>query len=109
MKESQFLSASIFFGLTLKTAGEFRKSLFTQIHNIVYHGNGGYDWYTVYNMPIWLRKFTFKEINDFIKAENKRMEKANKGNSSSKNILDSSGKIKPPKFSSAFKNTTGYK
>ena len=45
----------------------------------------------------------------YIKAENKRIEKANKGNSSSKNILDSSGKIKPPKFSSAFKNTTGYK
>ena len=20
---------------------------------------------TIYNMPIWLRKFTFKEINDF--------------------------------------------
>ena len=109
MKENQFPSASIFFGLTLNTAGEFRKSLFTQIHNIVYHGNGGYDWHTVYNMPIWLRKFTFNEINDFIKDENKRRDKANKGNSSSKNILDSSGKIKPPKFSNSLKKSTGYK
>ena len=92
-----------FFGLTLNNAGSYRKSLFTQIHNIVYHGNGGYDWYTVYNMPIWLRKFTFNEINDFIIKENKRIEKANKGKSNSKNILDSSGKIKPPKFSAALK------
>ena len=83
-----------FFGLTSDKAPAYRKNLFTQIHNIVYHGNGGYDWHTVYNMPIWLRKFTFNEINDFIKDENKRRDKANKGNSSSKNILDSSGKIR---------------
>ena len=107
--KKDYLSAPTFFSLTPTEASEYRHNLFTIIHDIVFHGKGGYDWHTVYNMPIWLRKFTFKEINDFIKAENKRIEKANKGNSSSKNILDSSGKIKPPKFSSAFKNTTGYK
>ena len=39
-------------------------ALFSQIHEIVFHGQGGYDYETIYNMPIWLRKFTFKEIQD---------------------------------------------
>ncbi len=86
-----------FFGLTLDNAQEFRYNLFTQIHNIVYHGNGGYDWYSVYNMPIWLRKFTFKQIDDYIKELNKKQEAANRG--AKQNILSSSGKIKPPNFS----------
>ena len=37
-------------------------SLFKQIHEIVFHGNGGFDWNTIYNMPIWLRKYTFSQI-----------------------------------------------
>ena len=39
--------------------------MFDQIHEIVFHGKGGYDWNTVYNMPIWLRNFTFKKIKQF--------------------------------------------
>ena len=42
-----------------------RKNLFTQIHEIVFHGNGGYDWETVYSWPVWLRKFTFSQIDKF--------------------------------------------
>ena len=48
-----------FFGLTSEVAKQFRVNLFTQIHEIVFYGQGGYNWETVYNMPIWLRKFTF--------------------------------------------------
>ena len=95
---------SHFFGLTLSNAAEYRKNLFTQIHNIVYHGGGGYDFGTIYNMPIWLRKFTFKEIDDFIQDKNKKIEAANKG-SNKQNVLSSSGKINPPKFV----NKTKYK
>jgi hypothetical protein len=47
-----------FFGLT----PEYRLIVFTQIHEIVYYGQGGYDWNTVYNMPLWLRKFTYSNI-----------------------------------------------
>jgi hypothetical protein len=54
-----------FFGLTLNTAPQVRVNLFTQIHEIVFHGNGGYDWHTIYNMPIWLRKFTFSKLRDY--------------------------------------------
>ena len=28
----------------------------------MYYGGGGYDWHTIYNMPIWLRNFTYNKI-----------------------------------------------
>jgi hypothetical protein len=49
--------------------------LFKTIHEIVFNGQGGYDWDTVYNMPIWLRRFTFetlKEHYDKIAEENNK-------------------------------------
>jgi hypothetical protein len=54
-----------FFGLTPK----YRQNVFSQIHEIVFHGKGGYDWHTIYNMPIWLRNFTFKKIEEWYKKE----------------------------------------
>ena len=67
-----------FFGLT----SEYRKSLFKQIHEIVYYGGGGYDWYSVYNMPIWLRKFTYQSIVECKQKESdayKGVKSSNKG------------------------------
>ncbi len=55
-----------FFGLNL----EYRNFLFTQIHEIVFHGNGGYDWWTVYNMPIWLRRLTFHKLQEHYEKVN---------------------------------------
>jgi hypothetical protein len=54
-------SGSTFFGLT----PNYRAALFKQIHEIVFHGKGGYDWHTIYNMPIWLRNFTFSRIKEY--------------------------------------------
>ena len=68
-KESTFLSELSFFGLTSEIAPQYRINLFTQIHEIVFHGKGGYDWETIYNMPRWLRQFTFNKINEFYKKE----------------------------------------
>ena len=87
MTKHQFRLDYRFFGLTLSNSPEFRKNLFTQIHNIVFHGNGGYDFGTVYNMPIWLRKFTFKQIDAYNTEANKKLQKAQKGKGS-KNLLD---------------------
>jgi hypothetical protein len=53
-----------------------RESLFRQIHEIVYHGNGGYDWHTLYNMPIWLRNFTFKAIQEHMDKQVEAQKKA---------------------------------
>ena len=59
-----------FFGLTYSLAREYRMNLFAIIHEIVFHGKGGYDYDTVYNMPIWLRKFTFHKIKEWYNNEN---------------------------------------
>lgn len=55
---------------------EYRVAVFRQIHEIVFHGKGGFDWETVYNMPIWLRKYTFNSINEFYKKEKEEYEEA---------------------------------
>jgi len=61
-----------FFGLTSEIVPQVRANIFTQIHEIVFHGNGGYDWETVYNMPIWLRKFTFNKLREYYEKQNQQ-------------------------------------
>ena len=86
-----------FFGLTTDTILQSRTAIFKQIHQIVFHGNGGYDWHTVYNMPIWLRRFTFNEIRKHFEEENEAIQKQSRGkNSNSKTVIDSDGKVKLP-------------
>jgi len=63
-----------FFGLT----PAYRASIFNQIHEIVFHGKGGYDHDTVYKMPIWLRNFTFQKMNEYYEKEQEAINKANK-------------------------------
>ena len=36
----------------------------------MFHGRGGYDYHTIYDMPIWLRNITYKFIGDSIAQEN---------------------------------------
>lgn len=91
-----------FFGLTPDIVPQARAALFAQIHEICFHGQGGYQWETVYNMPIWLRKFTFKKIQDF---NNEQSEKINSQiNSGEKTLIDSNGKVNAPNFEEASKN-----
>ena len=59
-----------FFGLTSDLVPQARSNLFTQIHEIIFHGQGGYDWETVYNMPIWLRRFTFRKMQEHYDKQN---------------------------------------
>ena len=54
----------------------YRSHIFKEIHEIVFHGKGGYDWETVYHMPIWLRRYTFNEIKGFYDKEKEEYEKA---------------------------------
>jgi len=89
-----------FFGLTLNNIPEIRKSLFDQIHEIIFHGNGGYDYNTVYNMPIWLRNFTFKKIKEWYdQSSNKNQNNENtwvQGNI--KEEASKNKKITPPSY-----------
>ena len=82
MRRSQYLWRYSFFGLTQ----EYRYHLFKQIHEIIYYGRG-YDYGTVYEMPIWLRNITYKFIQDSINQENEANSKAaGKSNSSNTNL-----------------------
>ena len=74
-KQLTFQSELAFFGLTSDNVGQYRASLFTQIHEIVFHGKGGYDWNTIYNMPVWLRRFTFNKIKEFYEKEAEESDK----------------------------------
>ena len=68
----QFPLGLTFFGLTLK----YRANLFTQIHDLVFHGGGGFKHSEVYNMPIWRRKYHISRINEHVKKQNAEHEKA---------------------------------
>jgi hypothetical protein len=47
------------------------------MNEIVFHGRGGYTWDTVYEMPIWLRNFTFKKLKEWYDKEQEQIEKQN--------------------------------
>tara|TARA_R100000541_G_scaffold56478_1_gene65919 strand:+ start:778 stop:1143 length:366 start_codon:yes stop_codon:yes gene_type:complete len=69
-----------FFGLTSKDAPELRLGIFNHIHEIIFYGKGGYDYETIYNMPIWLRAFTWTKINDHYEKENENRKKSSNPN-----------------------------
>jgi hypothetical protein len=73
-------------------------TLFSQIHEIVFHGNGGYDWETVYNMPVWLRTFTFNKLKEYYEKQNEENEKVNNQlqNKANKNIAKPNINQTPP-------------
>lgn len=79
------------FGISPETAAIARANLFTQIHEIVFHGKGGYDWDTIYNMPRWLRQFTFNKINEFYQKENEASENASSGGSNKSTLINPDG------------------
>lgn len=71
-----------FFGLTQN----YRINLFEQIHSIVFNGQGGYDYATVYNMPTWLRKFTYKKLEQFYTQQQEEINKQQTPANSTSNI-----------------------
>jgi hypothetical protein len=87
-----------FFGLTSNTAPQARASLFNQIHQIVFYGKGGYDWHTVYNMPIWLRRWTFNEIRNYYEEEKEAAEGKKSSGGGKQTIINSDGTIKTPEL-----------
>ena len=96
----QFQLDLAFFGLTSEIIPQYRSSLFTQIHEIVFHGQGGYDWGTIYNMPIWLRRFTFHKLKEHYEKQNE---------SQNEDLGTQAQKVKEGKIDlpNHFKNQTG--
>jgi hypothetical protein len=103
----KYLSQLSFFGISPETAPIARANLFTQIHEIVFHGKGGYDWETIYNMPRWLRQFTFNKINEYYKKEAEEHEKASSKSSGNRSTLvDPSGNVNRSAWSGVSKPIT---
>ena len=91
---------STFFTLTSDQVALQRRNLFKQIHEIVFHGQGGYKWVDVYSMPIWLRQWTYNEINTYYQEQNKQAEQANQPKNS---LVNSDGKVNVKAFQQASK------
>ena len=73
-------------------------ALFSQIHEIVFHGQGGYDYNTVYNMSIWLRKFTFNKIKGWYdKSKDNKNEDSWLSGEAKQNVAKNK-KTKPPTY-----------
>ena len=106
--------ALAFFGLTSTNSEEIQQlriNLFSTLHQIVFHGKGGYDYDTVYNMPIWLRKFTYVELKKFYDAESEAANKSSKGKNQT-NLVNPDGTVNTPAFAAAskqYKGKTNYK
>ena len=90
MEGSIFQLELHFFGLT----PEYRAALFNQIHDICFHGKGGYSFETVYQFPIWLRKFTHRTMIEFYENENKQNQQAQ----GQRSVIEN-GVIKAPDYS----------
>ena len=87
-----------FFGLTSSNASQFRKGVLTEVHEVVFHGGGGYTWSEVYNMPIYLRRFTlFKLKEHFDKISESSKPKKKNG----QQLVDGSGKVNKQQFKAA--------
>jgi len=64
-----------FFGLI----PAYKPIFMAEVHDLVYHGGGGFIYSEVYNMPIQTRKFHIRKINDHIEKQNEEYEKTRKG------------------------------
>ena len=77
----------MFFGLEAVD----RVHLHEQIFDLIWHGEGRWDWDTIYNMPVHLRKFYVKKINKIFYEQNEKIKKQNSKKTSKPKIA------KPPR------------
>ena len=52
--------------------------MFSRVHEIVFYGQGGYDWDTIYNMPIRYREFIYNQIRTHYEKQAQDAEKQQK-------------------------------
>ena len=66
------------------------------------------DFDTVYNMPMWLRKFIYHEIRTYYDKEKQEREKASRGKNSS-SIINSDGTVNKQNFQNAQPRVPSYR
>jgi len=66
---------------------EDRVNLHSNIFDLIWAGEGRWDWQTVYNMPIFLRTFYIKKINSLYEKALKQQKKELNKSKSNKQII----------------------
>ena len=79
-------------------ASRAKLAIYDQIHEICFYGKGGYDWDTVYNFPVWLRKRIHGKISDFYSEQNKQYEKATNGGKNKQTVVNPDGTVNKQVF-----------
>ena len=79
----------------METIPQYRKNLFSQIHEIVFYGKGGYDWGTVYGLSIPLRRFIYTQITEHYQSQQKSSKSSNPNE---KQLVTSDGKVNKTLF-----------
>jgi len=87
-----FLWALTFFGLP----SDYTVYLHSIIFDICYHGNGGFTFSEVYNMPVHLRMFYYNKLVQAKQHEKSEIEnsRGSKGGISRPNVSRPPGKVK---------------
>jgi hypothetical protein len=50
--------------------------VYNEVHDLTYHGGGGFTYSEVYNMPIYLRRYSIRRINEHLEKQKKAQEEA---------------------------------
>lgn len=75
-----------------------------EVHDLVYHGGGGFIYSEVWQMPIMTRRYHIRKINEFLQKKAEAEEKAMKGS----NTMDAKSYAKTvqvPDFTSKVKKS----
>ena len=56
---------------------EYKKAIFDELFNLTYYGNGGWNWNLSYNLPIHIRRYCLKLLNQAKERESDAINKKN--------------------------------
>ena len=80
-----------FFGLDAKDRPKLHDSIF----NLLWAGEGRWDWNTLYNMPIWMRTFWVRKLNKM--SDDKKVAREQAQQKNMRKNLKPEKVIKPPR------------
>ena len=52
--------------------------VYNEVHDLTYHGGGGFTYSEVYNMPIYLRRYSIRRVNEHLEKQKEAQENAQK-------------------------------
>lgn len=63
---------------------EYKKGVYDEIFSLSYHGNGGWTWDVAYNLPIHLRKYCLRLLQQVKEKEQEQIKTATNKSESNK-------------------------